>query len=76
MVTYIGGLVQERCNSSASAMEVHFSCTYPSTSKSTLAQVIGLLTDCTKLLPESVLTFHQWGSVALTRLISQEVLKI
>ena len=27
---YIDGYVQERCNSSALAMELHFSCTNPS----------------------------------------------
>ena len=30
LVTHINGFVQERCNSSALAMELHFSCTNPS----------------------------------------------
>ena len=38
----------------------------------------GLLPDGTKPLPEPMSTYHQWGSVARTRLrpISQEMLKI
>ena len=36
----------------------------------------GLLPDSTKPLPKLILTYHPWGSVALTEDIAQEVMKI
>ena len=71
---YINGLVQERCNSSAYALELCLSCTNPLIWKYILNTLIhyglvmpyGVIKSGTKPLPEPLLANPQWGLLSFT----------